>query len=117
MEIYKGVSPATVMLSSGDGFFRKPTYNVIFNKDGYDQMVGQIHFSVDGWYWGNLLFGGLVGMLIIDPATGAMYRLDTPYVNANLYESSANNADSGLELYSLEDIPESWKEHLILLEE
>lgn len=31
---------------------------------------------MDGWYIGNLLFGGLIGMLIVDPATGAMYKLD-----------------------------------------
>lgn len=30
---------------------------------------------MDGWYWGNILFGGLIGMLAVDPATGAMYKL------------------------------------------
>ena len=31
--------------------------------------------SLSGWYWGNIVFGGLIGMLIVDPATGAMYKL------------------------------------------
>ena len=31
--------------------------------------------EVDSWYFGNILFGGLIGMLIIDPATGAMWKL------------------------------------------
>jgi len=34
-----------------------------------------INSSVDGWYFGNILVGGLIGMLIVDPATGAMYNL------------------------------------------
>jgi hypothetical protein len=31
--------------------------------------------SVSGWYFGNLAFGGVIGMLIVDPLTGAMYNL------------------------------------------
>lgn len=31
---------------------------------------------MDGWYMGNLLFGGFIGFLIVDPATGAMWKLD-----------------------------------------
>jgi hypothetical protein len=31
--------------------------------------------DIDGWYFGNLLFGGLIGILIVDPATGAMWKL------------------------------------------
>jgi hypothetical protein len=30
-----------------------------------------------GWYlFGNVVFGGLIGILIVDPATGAMWALD-----------------------------------------
>ncbi|KGQ53534.1 hypothetical protein IO44_11000, partial [Gallibacterium anatis str. Avicor] len=31
--------------------------------------------KIDGWYIGNILFGGIVGLLIVDPITGAMYKL------------------------------------------
>ena len=30
---------------------------------------------LNAWYWGNILFGGLIGWLIVDPATGAMWKL------------------------------------------
>lgn len=30
---------------------------------------------MNGWYIGNLLFGGIIGLLIVDPATGAMWTL------------------------------------------
>jgi hypothetical protein len=29
--------------------------------------------TMSGWYIGNILFGGLIGMLAVDPVTGAMY--------------------------------------------
>ena len=31
--------------------------------------------TIDGWYWGNLFLGGILGMLAVDPATGAMWAL------------------------------------------
>ena len=44
-----------------------------------DHLV-QIQGKLDGWYFGNLLFGGLIGMVIVDPITGAMYRLEKSYI-------------------------------------
>jgi len=38
---------------------------------------------MSGWYWGNILIGGLIGMLVVDPLTGAMYKLPDG-ANANL---------------------------------
>jgi hypothetical protein len=29
---------------------------------------------MSGWYCGKLLFGGLIGMLAVDPATGAIWN-------------------------------------------
>ena len=31
--------------------------------------------DLDAWYWGNILFGGLIGWFFVDPVTGAMYKL------------------------------------------
>lgn len=31
-----------------------------------------------GWYVGNVVFGGLIGLLIVDPATGAMWGISRP---------------------------------------
>ncbi|WP_174263189.1 CsgG/HfaB family protein [Citrifermentans bemidjiense] len=31
---------------------------------------------MNGWYWGNIVFGGVIGLLIVDPATGAMWKMD-----------------------------------------
>ena len=59
-------------------------YTVTAAKDGYASNTHPIQSSLDGWYWGNILVGGLIGMLIVDPITGAMYEIDTPSVAMSL---------------------------------
>jgi hypothetical protein len=114
-EVYAGNTPATVKLKSGQGFFKKASYQVKFNKDGYDEKNVPIRFKVDGWYWGNLLFGGVIGMLIVDPATGAMYKLDTEFLNETLTQSTTSLDNSELRIYGINEIPIKWQEHLVLL--
>lgn len=73
--IHQGTTPGTVTLKAGDGYFSGAHYSVLFQKEGYADQVNSIAPSVDGWYVANILFGGLIGLLIVDPATGAMYKL------------------------------------------
>lgn len=74
-QVHSGVTPATVILPAGDGFFDGQTYTIEFDKDGYDPIKTILDSEMDGWYVGNILFGGLIGLLIVDPATGAMWKL------------------------------------------
>lgn len=73
--IHSAVTPSTVTLSSRAGFFSGQKYTIKAIKDG--QVVGttQIDATLNGWYLGNIIFGGLIGLLIVDPATGAMWAL------------------------------------------
>ncbi|WP_285260151.1 hypothetical protein [Halopseudomonas bauzanensis] len=73
--VHQGVTPGTVTLKAGDGYFSGAHYTVAFSKEGYEGQTNTISPSVDGWYVANILFGGVIGLLIIDPATGAMYKL------------------------------------------
>ena len=74
-EIYRGKTPTTLTLSASDGFFSGERYTVTLKKDGYNPQVLTIASELDGWYIGNILFGGLIGLLIIDPLTGSMWKL------------------------------------------
>ena len=114
-EIYTGTTPANVQLNSGAGYFLKSSYSVKFEMDGYDTKTVPVEFKMDGWYWGNILFGGLIGILIVDPATGAMFKLDTEFVNENMQMKSVNIDDPSLKVFGYNDIPGSWKEKLIKL--
>ena len=73
--VHSGNTPSTVTLKSGKGYFTGQTYTLHFKKEGYPDKTVELDSSLSGWYWGNILIGGLIGMLIVDPLTGAMYKL------------------------------------------
>jgi len=73
--VHSGVTPSTVTLKSSSGYFKGETYNIEVQKEGYSSKSYTIASNVDGWYFGNLLFGGILGVLIVDPMTSAMYNL------------------------------------------
>jgi len=81
-------TPASITLKRNHGYFSGEDYKMIFEFTGYYPYEIHIKSTVDGWYFGNLLFGGLIGLLIVDPATGAMYKLEPNEVNCNLISSS-----------------------------
>lgn len=79
MTIFQGKTPTVISLKSGDGYFKKSKYQVIFEKSGYSPKTLYIESSFDSWYIGNCLFGGFdffIGFLVIDPLTGAMWKID-----------------------------------------
>lgn len=73
--VHKGMTPGTVSLKAGAGYFKGEQYTIAFQKDGFTSQTTTVDTSVDGWYWGNIVFGGLIGLFAVDPATGAMYKL------------------------------------------
>lgn len=74
--IQSGETPMMVTVESGDGFFSKGKYSISCNKDGFDPARSELSAHMNGWYWGNIVFGGVIGLLIVDPATGAMWKMD-----------------------------------------
>ena len=75
ISVRSGVTPDEVTLRAGAGYFDGEKYTVTYRKDGYTSSTQTLESGIDGWYWGNIVIGGLIGMLIVDPATGAMYTL------------------------------------------
>ena len=114
IEIFSGQTPATLKLKSGSGFFGKARYQVTFIKSGYQTKTVPVEFKLNGWYFGNLLFGGVLGMLIIDPATGAMYKIETEFLNETLLPTKTT-ASNELRVYNIGEIPAEWKNHLVSL--
>ena len=82
MPLHTGETPITITLDSSRGYFLPAKYMVKCMKDGYQTSSSVFSGNLNGWYFGNIIFGGLIGILILDPATGAMWRLDeTQIVN------------------------------------
>jgi hypothetical protein len=113
-EIYLGNTPATVKLKAGNGFFSRAEYQVKFSSPGYNDKIVPVLFKLDGWYFGNILIGGLIGMVIVDPATGAMWKMETEYLNEVL--SSEISLAPQVQILDIEDIPKEWESHLIKLD-
>ena len=74
-KVHTGTTPFTVTLLRGAGYFKPESYTLTFTKEGFPTREVTITGSLSGWYIGNLLVGGLIGMLAVDPVTGAMYAL------------------------------------------
>ena len=55
---------------------------------GYEDKTEYLESGIDGWYWGNIAIGGLIGMFIVAPLTGAMYRIPVEYVDTTLNKTS-----------------------------
>ncbi len=91
--VFKGVSPASLKLKSGAGYFSKAEYQVNISSPGFKEMTVPIHFKINAWYFGNILIGGLLGMLIIDPATGAMWKIKDPVVDETLVRDNLQAAN------------------------
>ena len=108
-KIHTGFTPATVTLKRGNGFFQPASYEVTFTKDGYQPKKIQVTANVNGWYIANIIFGGLIGLLIIDPATGAMYTLSPKDVNAVLdstqSQTAQNKSKQSLTVMLVKDVP------------
>ncbi|MCP4684588.1 MAG: PEGA domain-containing protein [bacterium] len=68
---------------------RKREYVVNFSKEGYNDAEFHIERKSDGWIWGNILFGGVIG-IIIDFSNGSAYKLSPDQAHATLSESSTS---------------------------
>lgn len=73
--VAEGITPQIVKLKTGKAYFRKKAYNVKLNLNGHEAADVDFKGAVSGWYFGNLLFGGLIGLFVVDPLTGAVYTL------------------------------------------
>lgn len=91
-EVAVQTTPATVTLERAAGFFQGEDYTLHFEAAGYYPYDAHVQSDLDGWYIGNIFFGGLIGLVIVDPATGDMFTLSPRVVNCNLTPNQASLA-------------------------
>jgi hypothetical protein len=80
----RGATPTTVSLPSDR------SHTVEISLEGYETETIQLQKTTSGWLAGNIIFGGIPG-LVIDAATGGISVLRPKQVNANLDEKTASN--------------------------
>ena len=111
--VQSGKTPTSIVLNASSGFFQGEKYTLFLNKEGYAEKTVIIDSSVDGWYFGNIIFGGLIGLLIIDPATGAMFKLPERSDTALDLEAVPENEDDSITVTLIDSIPLSERSSLI----
>lgn len=77
-----GVTPMVASLK------RNNTHVVRMSLPGYEPYEITLARKTSGWIWGNLAFGGIPG-LIVDMATGALYKLTPEQVSTNMARTVA----------------------------
>lgn len=112
MEVFKGSTPYTITLKKSNGsYFGKKSYTVKISKPGFETQTIPVTAKASGLYiGGNLIFGGLIGWLIVDPLNGKMYNMSPETINASLSESqktSHNNTstDGSISVMLVQDVP------------
>jgi hypothetical protein len=84
-----GSTPLVTKLS------RKDNHIVKFDIDGYAPFEATMTRGVSGWVWGNIVFGGLVG-LAVDAISGGLYKISPEQVQATMAKQGASVTRDGM---------------------
>ena len=109
-----GKTPQIVTLDSKGGYFKAAKYTIESKKSGKVVSTTHLTAALNGWYFGNIIFGGPIGLLIVDPVTGAMYKFPET-VEIHGVSMAANNTPHSLNIVSIDTLTEDQKKQLVRL--
>ena len=113
--VASGVTPATIVLPASEGYFQPAKYTIEYQRKGVMQSV-PLTAKIDGWYFGNLLFGGIIiGMLVVDPATGAMWRLNDTAIATFQQTADSTLGQRALRIVNIDKVPMKYRGQLLAL--
>ena len=89
---------------------RKEQHFVTIELDGYMPYETTLTKNVSGWVWGNIIFGGVIG-LAVDAITGGLYNLTPEQIEAELREQLSEGVefDDGLFVVAVLTPDPSWE--------
>jgi len=89
---------------------RKDSHMVRIQLDGYQPYETNLTRSTSGWVWGNIVFGGLIG-LVVDASAGGMYKLTPEQIESELRSAQAEalSSDGGLYIAVVLEADPSWE--------
>ncbi|HEY0947087.1 MAG TPA: hypothetical protein VGD81_17525 [Opitutaceae bacterium] len=110
-------TPCTVSLDPKKGYFKGQTYVVKFELEGHQTAELELRPTLSGWYFGNIVFGGLIGMIAVDPVTGSMWNIEPAAIQQTLTESQASllKNKEGFIVVLASDLTPSEREHMTKL--
>ncbi|HEY1774467.1 MAG TPA: hypothetical protein VGH91_14890 [Gammaproteobacteria bacterium] len=117
--VFKGTTPTSVMLEKSTGrYFGGKSYLVTLSLSGYKDQTIKMDTHPNGWYiGGNILLGGIIGWLLVDPTNGGMYTLSPDRIDASLTQQ---NQDTGfnykpgeLKVMLVQDLPAAMRSQMV----
>ena len=90
IQMASGMAPQTVRLP------RKNEYQIDFTAPGFQPQSIALTKGTNGWVWGNLVVGWIVGF-IVDFASGSAYKLEPALVNVSLVTHTAADGTTATE--------------------
>jgi hypothetical protein len=97
-----GVTPVSLSLS------RKDHHDVRLTLPGYQPYEIKLTRGLSGWTFGNIIFGGVPGV-VIDAITGGLYKLSPDQVEAALVSGTAMRSGDGLVVRVVLSADPSWE--------
>lgn len=90
-----GKTPLTLRLD------RATRQTVTFTKDGYKALTMQLATTLNGYFWGNIITGGIIGSST-DGMTGAMHEYSPSQYFVTLIPTASSSIDAATQLSSRE---------------
>ncbi len=89
---------------------RKDPALISVRLDGYEPYELFLTRSTSGWIWGNVVFGGIIG-IAIDAAAGGMYKLSPERIDADFRSGAAlpEDGEDGLFITVVLEPDPSWE--------
>lgn len=78
--------------------YRRNEHLVNINLDGYTPYEITLHRNISGWFLGNILLGGIIG-IAVDAVTGAIYTFSPKNIYGDLNAASTSSKKTEKELY------------------
>jgi hypothetical protein len=101
----RGTTPVVLELA------RKENHIVRIELDGYQPFEATLTKKVSGWVWGNIVFGGIIG-LAVDAMTGGLYNLTPEQIAATMVQrtgSTGKVTKDGLYVVLVEKADPAWE--------
>ena len=101
----RGATPLIAKLSRGDNHI------VRIELDGYAPFEATLTKQVSGWVWGNIVFGGLIG-LAVDAMSGGLYSLTPEQLAGQLARqgTSSRLQPDGIYVILVRQADPSWEQ-------
>ena len=111
--VAQGVTPSTATLNRSSGYFRPGKYTIEISKNG--KVVGKetVSAGINGWYFGNILLGGLIGMVIVDPLSGAMYQMPENVMVSTASMTAFHRPVGNLQIVDIASLTSSQRSKLV----